>query len=60
MEATVKKSALVLNILNDILDLSKLESGKFNIEYFPFNLKEMLQNLKFLFEPAAIAKNNKW
>ena len=30
-------------LLNDILDLSKVENGKLNIEYVPFNLKNTLQ-----------------
>ncbi len=40
---TVKSSALALMvILNDILDLSKIEAGKLGIELVPFNLADVL------------------
>ena len=35
----------LLGILNDILDLSKIESGKLNLEAIPFNLDEVLDGI---------------
>jgi signal transduction histidine kinase/CheY-like chemotaxis protein len=33
----------LLHIINDILDLSKIEAGEFQLEYIPFNLAEVLE-----------------
>jgi signal transduction histidine kinase len=40
-------SNLLLNVLNDILDINKIESGKLSIEMKPFNPK---QEFEFLFD----------
>lgn len=56
---TIRNSSeTLLTILNDILDLSKLEAGKMNIEKRPFDLKEMLKNLVALFKQKAAETNN--
>jgi signal transduction histidine kinase/DNA-binding response OmpR family regulator/Flp pilus assembly protein TadD len=43
-------------VLNDILDLSKLEAGKMEVAHVSFHLITELENLKFIFEPQAISK----
>ncbi len=56
---TIRSSSeTLLTILNDILDLSKLEAGKMNLEYKPFDLKETLKNLVSLFKQKAAETNN--
>ena len=35
----------LMGLLNDILDLSKIEAGKIEIEKIPFNLKEVIDNM---------------
>ena len=47
----------LLNIINDILDYSKIESGKLRIEHIPFDIHEVLQNVKKLFQKQAEEKN---
>lgn len=44
---------MLLTIVNDILDLSKIEAGKFNMESVSFDLRETLESVLDLFaEPA--------
>lgn len=43
----------LLALVNDILDYSKLEAGKIELEQVPVNLKELLENIRKTFEPLA-------
>lgn len=47
----------LLTILNDILDLSKLESGKVNLEQEPFVIPDVVKELGFMFRPLAESKS---
>lgn len=38
-----KSSEYILHLVNDLLDLSKLEAGKMNVEILPFNPKTLLE-----------------
>ncbi|WP_411679679.1 PAS domain S-box protein [Clostridium thailandense] len=49
-------SRLLLSILNSILDISKIESGKFELNLKPFNLKKTLDRIT---KELSIACNNK-
>jgi len=46
----------LLSLINDILDLSKVEAGKMSIEFNPFSIKEMLDEIKTLFWQKIEAK----
>ncbi|MBC8122461.1 MAG: response regulator, partial [Gemmatimonadaceae bacterium] len=50
-------SESLLAIVNDILDLSKIEAGKFKLEYVNFNLHEIVEEVTGLL--AAAAQNKK-
>ncbi len=54
-----KSSEKLLGILNDILDLAKLEAGKMNYSDLNFNFKELIRNSFDIFKAKAQEKNIK-
>ncbi len=49
-------SDYLLGLINDILDMSKIESGKMKLEPCNFNIHEMLETIGELILPQAAAK----
>ncbi len=47
----------LLSLIDEILDLSKIESGKMEVEYQEVSLKEITNDIKALFNPVAKEKN---
>ncbi|WP_428242088.1 ATP-binding protein [Gynuella sp.] len=52
-----ESSELLLNMLNEVLDFSKIESGNFNINSAPFNPSEIQSEIFGSFLPIANKKN---
>ena len=56
----IKQSSLVLlSILNDILDLSKLEVGKFQLQTSPTNLNDIILQVQSLFSAQVTSQGIK-
>lgn len=54
---TLQQSAgILLNLLNDILDLSKVEAGKLVLASRPFNLARVVETVASLMRPTAESK----
>lgn len=51
------KSAIhLLNLINDVLDIAKIEAGKMQIEMVPVNLRELLSDVENFTRPLAEQK----
>ncbi|MBT4139945.1 MAG: response regulator, partial [Candidatus Latescibacteria bacterium] len=50
----------LLNLINDILDISKIEAGRENYVIVDFDLNDMLKSLSTIFEMKCYQKNLEW
>ncbi|MCL2577895.1 MAG: ATP-binding protein [Defluviitaleaceae bacterium] len=57
MVKNLNNATSLLDIVNNILDISKIESGKMKLDKIAFDLCELLEACKSTVEPKAIEKN---
>ena len=54
MRKIVRRSGeCLLSVINDILDFSKIEAGKLRIESFPFDLRQIIEEVDEMLAPKA-------
>ena len=56
LEQIMENSKLLLTIIDDILDISKIESGKVVLENIPFNLTKLFAHCQSTITPKAMEK----
>jgi PAS domain S-box-containing protein len=56
VSSIVRSSEHLLSLIQDLLDLAKIESGKFQLASEPFALPEVVREVHALFEPLARQK----
>lgn len=56
METVLKSSNLLATLINDVLDLSKLEDGSFELDATAFNLHSVFREVINLIKPIAAVK----
>ncbi len=49
----------LLSLINEVLDMSKIESGKIDLAEEEFNISDLIQNLLTMIRPNTEAKNHK-
>lgn len=57
VSAIAASGKTLLTIINDILDLSKLEAGKLELQYEPLNLHHLIEEIIQIFSQKALEKD---
>jgi two-component system CheB/CheR fusion protein len=57
LDTIINSSNLLLQIINDILDLSEVEAGKFKIKYQVINLPDYITEIERMFSRQVFDKN---
>ncbi len=52
----LSESEQMMRLLNDLLDISKIEAGRLDFEQIPFDLRELLRNLRATYGRMAESK----
>ena len=56
LDKIMKNAAWLLQIINDVLDISKIEAGKMELENIPFDMHELFASCRTLIMPRAVEK----
>lgn len=56
VELAVRSSQRLTSLLSDVLDLARIESGRLPVECKPFALRDVLESVEQLFQPAGRKK----
>ena len=56
VEAVLESGEALVTIINDILDLSRMEAGRLDLDSVDFDLRALLDRIKTIIEPRASEK----
>jgi len=56
VKSVLNSGNLLMSLLNDILDLSKIEAGKLDLKLNPVNLRSIIEDIRILFSEKANKK----
>ena len=59
LQTIVKSGEHLLELINDVLEISKIESGRLNLQETDFSLQQLLEDLQAMFLPKATSKGLK-
>jgi PAS domain S-box-containing protein len=54
----IKSGEALLSQISDVLDFSKMEAGKLDLELAPFNVRDLIDSVATILESQAKAQNN--
>ena len=57
VEGAERTSSVLLGLISDILDISKIEAGKLDFHVAPFDLRALVDGIEELFQPLASSKS---
>lgn len=57
LKTIMSSSDVLLRMINDVLDLSKVESNQMVLEHVPFDVRDVLRDVVAIFRPLADAKH---
>jgi signal transduction histidine kinase/CheY-like chemotaxis protein len=57
LHTAYSSSEILLDVINSVLDLSKIESGKLSLERIPFSLRLLVREMVLLFSGSAAKKH---
>jgi len=56
VQGVARSAEILLAILNDVLDLSKIEAGRMELDPAPFRVRPLLDDVRMLFESPCMQK----
>lgn len=60
LDKLISSSKYLLDLINDILDLSKMESDSIELKYEPIDIEAQIEQINFILRPKIIEKNIKF
>lgn len=60
LDAINASGKTLMQLINDILDLSKIEAGRFDIHYEPFDLHDLVKEISTIFSGRIEEKKLQW